>query len=210
MFENSKLSRYKVRKLIECFCIDIDATKSSLLLKLNRKTVNRYFLAFRRLIHARRIADKAQAGLAGADEGVDGRVKLPGSPKLPVFGIYVRDGALYTELVSGPPAKSLRALIKGKVSPEDIVRSEDWRGYDGLVDAGNDKCLRIGKTEKSAKIDAIEAFWSFAKRRLAKFNGTNLNFGLHLKECEWRYNRTLPQLLADIHRLIADEKDLMV
>ena len=38
MFENSKLSRYKARKIIECFCIVIDATKTALLLKLNRKT----------------------------------------------------------------------------------------------------------------------------------------------------------------------------
>ena len=46
MFKNSKLSRYKVGKIIECFCIDIDAIKTALLLKLNRKTVNRYFRFF--------------------------------------------------------------------------------------------------------------------------------------------------------------------
>ncbi|MEG6507306.1 IS1595 family transposase, partial [Nitratidesulfovibrio sp. 1201_IL3209] len=27
MFKNSKLSRYKIGKIAECFCIDIDATK---------------------------------------------------------------------------------------------------------------------------------------------------------------------------------------
>ncbi|MEG6505555.1 IS1595 family transposase, partial [Nitratidesulfovibrio sp. 1201_IL3209] len=26
MFKNSKLSRYKIGKIAECFCIDIDAT----------------------------------------------------------------------------------------------------------------------------------------------------------------------------------------
>ncbi|MCB1329858.1 MAG: IS1595 family transposase, partial [Maritimibacter sp.] len=35
-------------------------------------------------------------------------------------------------------------------------------------------------------INGIESFWSFTKRRLAKFNGTRANFELHLKECEWR------------------------
>ena len=35
MFENSKLSRYKVGKIIECFCIDINATKTALLLLFN-------------------------------------------------------------------------------------------------------------------------------------------------------------------------------
>ena len=170
MFENSKLSRYKIRKLIECFCIDIDATKTTLLLKLNRKTVNRYFLAFRRLIYAHQLSLKEQMGFAG-DQSVGIPATIRGSLKHPVFGIYERDGSICTELVSGPSAKSLRAFIKGKVPLKHIIQAEGWRGYDGLVDVGRDKHVRIGKTEKTAKIDAIEAFWSFAKRRLAKFNG---------------------------------------
>jgi len=35
----------------------------------------------------------------------------------------------------------------------------------------------------------IEAFWSLAKRRLAKFNGiASHKFNLYLKECEFRFN----------------------
>ena len=60
MFENSRLSRYKVGKIIECFCIDIDTTRTALLLKLNRKTVNRHFLAFRRLIYLHQVSQKEQ------------------------------------------------------------------------------------------------------------------------------------------------------
>ena len=38
-------------------------------------------------------------------------------------------------------------------------------------------------------MNGIESFWSFAKRRLAKFNGlTGKKFILHLKECECRFN----------------------
>ena len=38
-------------------------------------------------------------------------------------------------------------------------------------------------------VNVIEVFWSFAKRRLVKFNGINSdNFILHLKECEFRHN----------------------
>jgi transposase-like protein len=33
----------------------------------------------------------------------------------------------------------------------------------------------------------MEAYWSFCKRRLAKFNGVKSYFALHLKESEWRY-----------------------
>ena len=38
-------------------------------------------------------------------------------------------------------------------------------------------------------MNGIENFWSFAKRRLAKFNGcASDKFVLHLRECKFRYN----------------------
>ena len=40
----------------------------------------------------------------------------------------------------------------------------------------------------------LESFWSFTKRRLAKFNGTKWNFDFHLKECEWRWKRDEKEL----------------
>ena len=204
------MSRYKIRKLVECFCIDIDATKTALLLKLNRKTVNRYFLAFRRLVHAHQLAQKRRTDLAAPDQDREVPAKIRDALKILVFGIYVRDGAVYTELAADSAAKQLRAVFKGKVSLASLMQSEDWRGYDGLVDVGHDKYLRISKTEKAVQIDAIEAFWSFTKRRLAKFNGATRHFDLHLKECEWRYDRALPQLLASLHQLLAHNTDLMV
>ena len=225
MFVNSKLSRYKIGKIIECFCIDIDATKTALLLKLNRKIVNRYFLAFRRLIHDYQLSQKEQIlGVVEVDESFFGPARIRGRPgprkrgrgtlKQPVFGIYERDGVVYTELVADCSAKTLQAIIRGKVSPESIVHSDGWRGYDGLVDVGYDKHFRINKTkhfaEKSVHINGIEAFWSFTKRRLTKFNGVKRNFELHLKECEWRYNRTLPQLTTRLKFLVSKNKNLMV
>ena len=81
MFKNSKLSRYKAGKIIECFCIDIDATKTALLLKLNRKTVNRYFLAFRRLIYLHQVSQKEQIlGVVEVDESFFGPARVRGRP----------------------------------------------------------------------------------------------------------------------------------
>ena len=51
-------------------------------------------------------------------------------------------------------------------------------------------------------INGIEAFWSFTKRRLTKFNGVKKHFALHLKECEWRYGQDLPTLKALLLNLI--------
>lgn len=40
-----------------------------------------------------------------------------------------------------------------------------------------------------AHVNGIESFWSYTKRRLAKFNGlTDDMFNINLKESEWRWN----------------------
>ena len=52
----------------------------------------------------------------------------------------------------------------------------------------DDRHLRIKKarpkqfSDNGVHIHGIESFWSFTKRRLAKFNGVTKNFNLHLKE----------------------------
>ncbi len=46
----NRLSRYKIRKIIECFSMDLTATATNELLGLNRKTVNNYFGEFREFI----------------------------------------------------------------------------------------------------------------------------------------------------------------
>ncbi len=151
----------------------------------------------------------APPGFAGAPAPEKGW----GTLGQPVFGIYERDSAVYTELVTDCSAKTLQAIIRGKLSPGSIVHSEGCKGCDGLVDVGYDKHFRIrnpNTLEKPVHINGIEAFWSVTRRRLARFNGVKRNFELHLEECEWRYNRTLPQLLASLNLLVSKNKNLMV
>jgi len=96
----------------------------------------------------------------------------------------------------------LQQVIRGKVSIESIIHSDGWRGYDGLVDVGYEKHFRVrhGKNEfvrGNAHINGIESFWSYAKRRLAMFNGiVSEKFYLHLKECEFRFNHRHQDLYA--------------
>jgi len=225
MFENSKLSSYRVAKIVECFCLDIDASKTAQLLRLNRKTVNRYFGTFRRLIQQYQTTEMAQfVGIVELDESFFGPNRVRGRPgprkrgrgttKQPVFGIYERNGRIYTELVTNCSALTLQKIIRGRVSPDSVILTDGWRGYDGLVDVGFDKHLRINKSKhfvsKGVHINGIEAFWSFTKRRLAKFNGVKKNFELHLKECEWRYNKTPSQLRRELRQMIRQNPKLMV
>ncbi len=205
--------------MMQCFCIDIDATKTSILLKINRNTVNRYFNIFRRAIYVSQMHElKAFKGNVEMDESYFGATRMRGqkgklkrgrgTQKQPVFGIFERNGRVYTEIVPDCKKVTLQKIILGKVSLDSIIHTDSWRGYAGLVDVGYDKHFRVnhGKGEYSNKkgvhVNGIESFWSFTKRRLAKFNGVKVNFVLHLKECEWRWNKNYIDLENDLCNII--------
>jgi transposase len=73
-----------------------------------------------------------------------------GSTKQPVFGIYERNGRVYTELVNDCSAKSLQKIIRDRISPESVTHSDGLRGYDGLVDVGFDRHFQINKSKHFA------------------------------------------------------------
>ena len=207
---SSKLTGYQIKKIIECFVIDIDASKTSLIVKVNRKTVNRFFGLFRKLIwqYQKNEFEKVIGGIAECDESYFGGRRRRGVPgkrgrgtsKQPVFGIFERNGRVYTEIIPNCKKKTLLPIIQGKVSPETIIYTDKWRSYASLVSLGYDKHKRLNHQQgefsdgKGGHINGIENFWSFTKRRLAKFNGVKVNFKYHLKECEWRYEKTIEGL----------------
>ncbi len=102
-----------------------------------------------------------------------------------------RDGRVYTEIVPNGTKATPQAVIQGHIAPDTVISSDGWRGYDGLVDIGFDKHFRVNHSaDEFARgeyhINVIESFWSYAKRRLQKFNGISAaTFYLHLKETEF-------------------------
>jgi transposase-like protein len=84
-------------------------------------------------------------------------------------------------------------IIQWKVLEWSTIHSDGWKSYDGLILNGYDH-YRVFHSENEfvrgkSHVNWIEAFWSFAKRRMSKFNGIQADkFHLHLKECEFRYN----------------------
>ncbi len=102
-------------------------------------------------------------------------------------------GKVYTEIVKNVQAKTLQAIIKGKVNLDATVHTDGFRSYDSIVHLGYQKHFRIYHQESYGKgdvhINGIEGFWGYAKVRLVKFRGLSKNtFYLHLKECEFRFN----------------------
>jgi transposase len=225
VFKWSKLSRYRILKVIECFALDLTATQTAALMRLNRKTVNALYQRFRLLVALHRMNQcRRFAGVVEVDESYFGanrvrgcalpRLRGRGTRKQPVFGIFEREGEVYTEIITDCSQNTLRAIIRGRIDPQSIICSDGWPGYDGLVDVGYDKHVRINKqksfTNGRAHINGIEAFWSFTKRRLAKFNGVKVHFDLHLKECEWRYNKSSSFLIKNLLTLIKIPLEVLV
>lgn len=215
MYNQAKISTYKIGKIISHFCIDITASKTAALLDMNRNTINHWYGIFRKAIYAHQMNEcKKIFGEAELDEsyfgarrkrGFYGKLKRDrGTIKQPVFGVFERNGRVYTESIPDCKKRTLRPIIQGKVSIESILYTDGWRGYNGLVDVGYGRHFRVnhGANEFSKgggiHINGIESFWSFTKRRLAKFNGTKRNFDFHLKECEWRWKRDEKELKKNL------------
>ncbi len=213
--KRSHISEAKFRDIVRCFALDVNALNIASLSKLNRNTVNRYLGLIReRIVELCKHASPFQ-GEVEVDESYFGARRIKGkrgrgaAGKTPVFGILQRGGKVYTEIVSNCAKKTLQAIIRGKVDPESIIHSDQWPGYNGLVDMGYKKHYRIrhGNDEFANgknHINGIESFWSYAKRRLEKFHGIpKEKFNLHLKECEFRFNhrdQNLYILLLNIFR----------
>lgn len=199
-YKRSKISEAKFRHLIKCFSLDLTATEAAELTRISLRSVTVIFDKLRTKIARWCEQDGPIEGTIEVDESYFGPQRIPGKRgrgaggKTIVFGIFKRQGKVYTEVVPDTKKKTLQAIIRGKISTSSRIHSDGWRSYDGLVDVGYDKHHRIKHGEDefargSRHINGIESFWSFAKRRLAQFNGVlKQKFYYYLKETEFRFN----------------------
>ena len=197
--KSSKLSERKFRELVKLFSADLTAVQIAQLANLNRNTVNRILRLIRERILEYTEMQRPFFGTIEVDESWFGAKRVKGKRgrgaygKTTVFGVYERQGQVYTEIVPDCSKATLQGIIRGKVDPASVINSDGWGGYNGLVDIGyghfrvdhsRDEFVR-GK----AHINGIEGFWGFAKVRLVRFRGMHRQtFLLHLKETEFRYN----------------------
>ena len=199
----ARISEVVFRRFLRHVAADLTAVQIAQLTGLNRNTVNRLLACLRERMAEACEADGALSGTIEVDESYFGPRRVKGKAgrgagkKTPVFGIFKRDGKVYTELVPDCSKAVLQGAIRGKVSLDSVIHSDGWRGYDGLVDLGYKKHLRVdhGRDEfaergnRANHINGIEGFWGYAKTRLARFRGMHPDtFLFHLKECEFRFN----------------------
>ena len=195
----SRISERKFRQLLLCFCLDLDAYEASKISLISYQSCKIIYKKLR--IHILRycINESADVGIFELDESYFGARRVRGkrgrgaAGKTPVFGLIKRDGNVYVEIVKNCSKEQLMPIIQGHILEGSTIHTDGWRAYDGLVLNGYDHYRVFHSHDEFARgkchVNGIESFWSFAKRRLAKFNGlADSTFYLHLKETEFRFN----------------------
>lgn len=195
-------SEAKFRQILQCFCLDLTASDTAEISSLSRNSINRLFTQIRQRIFAltqSELEGQKFAGVFECDESYFGAKRVRGKKgrgaagKTPVFGLLKRGEHVYVKVVQNCSKAQLMPILQGKVLEGSVINTDGWRAYDGLVVNGYDHYRVFHSRDEFARgkchINGIESFWSFAKRRMAKFNGlTDERFYLHLKETEWRWN----------------------
>ena len=160
------------------FALDLEATKVAQLAHVSRRTVNRFFHALRIRMARECEAHAPIRGTVEVDESYFGRRRIRGkrgrgaSGKTIVFGIFKRQGRVYTQIVPDAKKATLRAIIRGRVALASVIHSDGWIGYDGLVDLGYRKHFRVEHRDsvfvsrRGIHINGIESFWAIVKRAL--------------------------------------------
>ena len=199
-YQSAKISEAKFRQILRCFGEDLTASSTARMTGVSVRSVNSIFLRIRRRLAEICDAQPLLEGTVEVDESYFGPHRIKGKrgrgagEKTIVFGILKRGDRVWTQIVPDAKKRTLQRVIRGKVSLDSVIHSDGWVGYDGLVDVGYAKHLRVRHSEnefadRSNHINGIESFWSFAKHRLAQFKGVPKHtFYLHLKETEFRFN----------------------
>jgi transposase len=207
----SRLSKVVQRRLIEHFVAGATARCAAEIVGVNRNTAVYYYQRLREIISQQLELESGEVfkGEIEVDESYFGGTRKGkrgrgAGGKVPVFGLLKRGGRVYTKIIPDASSRTLIPIIESKVVPDSVVYSDCWKGYNTL-DVSEFKHYRINHSKLFADthnhINGIENFWNQAKRHLRKFNGIpRQNFGLFLKECEWRFNT--PTAKAQLAHLI--------
>lgn len=200
MIKHSKLTSYKIKKILRLFCADIPAVKAAQILDFNRKTVDRYYNIFReKIVHAsecemRQLTRREALDQVCVDTKSLYKLCKKNCGKIPVFGIIKRGDKVFVSLVKDCAEINFQEQQEPAVVQEvPRILAHGTPEYDGFLFNTYDHYrvyATYNKHEQQKKhLTGIETFWSFAKRRLSQFNGVAPHkFNLYLKECEFRFN----------------------
>lgn len=219
LLKRVRISEEKLRLIVRCFVADCTALQTSKIVGVNHNTTDRYFGFLRFLIIKQELLERKEVMGNGIeiDESYFGPRRQRGKKgrgarnKIIVLGLRKRKGKVYCEVISDASRAEIMPVIKQTVKSGADIYTDGWRSYDALAVYGyNHKKVNHEKNEfvrdGTIHVNGIESFWSFAKRRLSKFNGIpKKQFTPYLLESEWRFNHR-NDILKEVKNLIKNYK----
>ena len=221
LLKRLSLSRVKYRLIVRCFSLDFTALKTAKLVRVNRNTVNRYFILLRQKVISQALLERHRVQIANGveiDESYFGPKRQKGKrgrgagKKIIVLGLLKRDGRVYAQVISDASQIEILPIIRATVKSGADIYTDGWRSYDALAVYGyNHKKVNHEKNDfahEDVHINGVESFWSWTKRRLNKFNGVpKYLFGTYLLESEWRFNHRsdILKVMKKISRYLKDK-----
>ena len=121
--KRSRISEAKIRELVRYVAADLTALQAAALSGLNRNTVNRLYRGVRERMRLACEAQRPLFGVVEVDESFFGARRVKGRRgrgaygKTVVFGIFERQGRVYTEIVPDCSKPTLQGIIRGRVDP---------------------------------------------------------------------------------------------
>jgi len=213
------ISERKFRELLRCFAMDLNGQEACELTGISHRSCKIVYAKLRLHIARFCIDNLAQEGEFELDESYFGARRVRGkrgrgaAGKTPVFGVLKRDGNVYVQIVKNCSKEQLMPIIKGQILEGSTIHTDGWKAYDGLILNGYEH-YRVYHAQNEfvrgkSHVNGIESFWSFAKRRLAQFNGlSDQTFALHLPECQFRFNSRHQNLYAILLIFFEKKSDL--
>ncbi|MGB0839140.1 MAG: hypothetical protein ACPGXL_03310 [Chitinophagales bacterium] len=177
------LSKYYLKKIIQCFSSEHTATETSKKLKVNRNTVNKYYRMIREaVVDYQEVRLKYNVPKAKLDEGKN------------YFSWHTNKGLIFS-FKEGDP-------IYFVVAQNDRIYVGVEEDETILQDLLTEKREELVQPSPKKGLDLEERFFVYAKEQLAKFYGVRSQYiYMYLKELEFRFNnkdKDLAQLIWKI------------
>src|SRR3989344_5893567 len=202
----------KLRSEIEIilgFVEQSPALQISIEMGVSYQVVSRVFKHVRELLflqcelEGKKLSDEVEIDesyFGGVRKGKRGRGIMG---KSVVLGILERSGKVYTKIVYSLTAENLLGIIRAKTRKGSVFFTDTFKSYTSLKQYGKHRTVNHNKilVEKSTHnhINGIEGFWSYSKHKLYNYHGVSkANFGLCLKEMEYRFNHRNENILEPI------------
>lgn len=214
-----RINRNKVSLIVKLFSRDIPAFVAAPIVQVNRKTLDRYYRHLRHRLLRSALKERLAAGMENGieiDESYFGPRRVRGrrgrgaGRKIVVLGLRKRQGSVYATIISDAQAVTILPIIREVVKRGSDIYTDGWRSYDALVVHGyNHKKVKHEDNEfvrEEVHVNGIESFWSYAKRRVTRYNGIpKRRFPAFLLETEWRFNHCAT-IEKDIRQLLTKHR----